>query len=1390
MSKLSNINHVAKYESKLLMRSWFYRIFLVLAVLFLTFYNFSMLVNGDNTGMWILRALPSNIPYINLLLLNTGQAVIAVFLSSEFLKADKKLDTSEVFYVHPLSNAEYVIGKIWGNLNVFIRLNLIIIVLVVVFNFVSEVKIDWVSYIIYFFIISVPTLIFIFGLSVGLMLIIKNQAITFVVLLGYIALTLFYIGEKFYYLFDYMMYSLPLVKSSIVGFTNLPVIINHRLIYLFIGLGFLCISIFLFRRLPNTKYGRYRWLVFACFLIIAGLIAGYNHVNTIVQASYRRAMFTKINNKYVNSPQMVIEKYDINIEQRPETISASVIMHGTAQESASVFTFCLNPSLHVNEIKENGKELTFTREHQILLLDFGRVLTKGDTTTLEIKYEGTINEDFCYLDIPSELLQEKYSIESMFNIDKKYSFQTKDYVLFTPETYWYPRPGVAYSSENPDWQSAYFSNYRLTVKTINRLKAISQGTMISPKEKIPAVRSNEFDANDGFRPGDMRMGGGQMMFFGGGPMRGGFGGGMPRGGGNAQVVTVNRQGSVGGPGGGQARPQGGQGQGGQPGQGRQGQGGDFRGQGGQGRQGQGGGEFRGQGGQGGPETENRRIRTGGDSIRVRGGDSIRVRGGGDFRAQSQEGGIERRRSDGAGGGPSGEFRGRQREGLDSARLREFEELRAARTREFGDSMRFRDGGPGPGRPDGEFRGRLRLDGDSVGLRDEIAELSSEITPPDSIFIFETDFPTPAISLIIGEYEQKCIEVDFTRFNIWNLKGNDYYTSKFDSVIDTLPSMVRIRRQALESQYSLNYSFKRFSIVEVPVQFRSYVRTWTQAQETLQPEMVLFPEKGCTFNNLDVIRQVRMQKSWAKRNGQELSDNDALMRIFNNFMMTFQRTEGERNFSQERGAMNISVKPNQYFLFPQLYNFRYNIFSSEWTIANRLIELYLQDKGDDFRSRMMNGISNNEKANLLIQQRPFKELLSDPEQRDLLDNIIALKANTLFAPAERNIGNTEFRDSLRACLNKNRFTNLRFEDLLERMSLIASEDLSAPIATWDAPTNLPVYIVGTPATTYIINRDVEVYVTELQLTNDSEYDGIVNVETFFGGGGGGGGFGGGGGGFGGTNGSDDPRAKRKISLAAHETKKLVTVWEEAPRAINVNTLISANLPNMINMPVSNMIRERNVPIPEEGDFIVANVSQNLPGEVIVDNEDVGLFELSRPDIVGLLPQWLDQVGDNSFPYSGVQNWRPPLQWTLTTNDKYYGTHIRSAYVIKSGNGSQHATWKVPVPAKGTYDLFYYVFQPEELRRQQNNRGPAGSMEYRFKVKYDDGEDKAYINLRRAQEGWYRLGTYIFSDDTIRVTLSNDVSGIRMVTADAVKIVRRETSAERDFRAENSEMATVN
>lgn len=64
-------------------------------------------------------------PFCNTYFYNIAQSVIVVFLAGSFLKRDKKLDTAEVIYVRPMSNADYIVGKTWGIVKVFITLNII-----------------------------------------------------------------------------------------------------------------------------------------------------------------------------------------------------------------------------------------------------------------------------------------------------------------------------------------------------------------------------------------------------------------------------------------------------------------------------------------------------------------------------------------------------------------------------------------------------------------------------------------------------------------------------------------------------------------------------------------------------------------------------------------------------------------------------------------------------------------------------------------------------------------------------------------------------------------------------------------------------------------------------------------------------------------------------------------------------------------------------------------------------------------------------------------------------------------------------------------------------------------------------------------------------------------
>jgi len=256
MEFLHNIRTVAQYEAKTLRRSWFFRLFSIGALTIFTFMNIGLFSPvGDES--WELVSISSAVPYVNLYLLNIAQAIVVIFLAADFLKRDKKVDTNEVLYTRSMSNFEYVIGKTWGILRLFLGLNIIILGIGLLMNVISKtLTLDLAAYLYYILLLSVPTIIFSLGLAFVLMSLIRNQAITFLLLLGIAGLDIFYLWFRMGYIFDYMAFGLPLFKSGVVGFGNLEALINQRLIFLFIGLSLVMATILLFKRLPQSHFYR------------------------------------------------------------------------------------------------------------------------------------------------------------------------------------------------------------------------------------------------------------------------------------------------------------------------------------------------------------------------------------------------------------------------------------------------------------------------------------------------------------------------------------------------------------------------------------------------------------------------------------------------------------------------------------------------------------------------------------------------------------------------------------------------------------------------------------------------------------------------------------------------------------------------------------------------------------------------------------------------------------------------------------------------------------------------------------------------------------------------------------------------------------------------------
>jgi len=475
MVSLKTIYTIARFETKVLLRSWFFRIFSLLSLTILVLLNIGLF--ATNYSRWMYRGIPSCIPYVNLLLINVAQAAIGVFMASDFLKYDSKLDTTEVIYMRAMTNADYVIGKMLGVLVVFGGLNAIVLINALIFNvFFIDVPFIPKLYVIYPLLISLPTLMFIFGLTFLMMALIKNQAVTFILLLGYIATTLFFLSYKFHYIFDYMAFSVPLMYSDIAGFGEIETILIHRGIYLFLGIGFIFTTVLLLRRLPQSRIMNVISLVIAVCSITAAVMLGHSYLVRISEGKALRADIDALNRNISIQSRVSLDSCDLDLTHSGDSIEveARLAFSNNTEDGIDTYIFSLNPGLDVTEITRNGESLPFSRNIHLITMKPPKPLRSGDDDSLLIHYRGSIDEEACYTDISDESREKMFRL-FFYTIGKKYAFITPDYVLLTPENLWYPVTGIPYGAAYPALQAKDFSTYTLKVTTAEHLTAVSQG---------------------------------------------------------------------------------------------------------------------------------------------------------------------------------------------------------------------------------------------------------------------------------------------------------------------------------------------------------------------------------------------------------------------------------------------------------------------------------------------------------------------------------------------------------------------------------------------------------------------------------------------------------------------------------------------------------------------------------------------------------------------------------------------------------------------------------------------------------------------------------------------------------------------------------------------------
>lgn len=480
MISIKNILTISSYEAKVLWRNWFFRIIAVMGIGFLTIFNLAVFSELD-VPQW--RALSNSwiLPYASLIMISIPQVAAVIFLATGLVKKDKKLDTNEVFFVRPITNLDYVLGKAFALFVLFFLLNSVLLCIPLIVNLTSPVATfnPW-AFLIYPLLTTLPAIVFTTGIAFLLVTIIRNQPVSIVLLLGIAGVQLIYYFDQFSNILDFMAFRLSMLASEITGFVDIEFALWQRTFYFLTGIAFLFITAFFLDRLPGQKMAHKATALVGIALLVLSSFIMVRLWDMRQAPVLLRQQMIEINGKWTNIPNIDIVSHAIDLKcvgDELESTSEMLVRNNSTQALNKIY-FTLNPGLNVDEVSINGKSEKIKRELQILSIDQGISLAPGQELELQIKYHGPIMESAAHLEVD----QKRYESANdyfMFSLKKKYAFLEHDYTLLTKDVLWYPDTQVGFNRESATRERRNFINFRLNVTAPPGKIAISQGEVVT-----------------------------------------------------------------------------------------------------------------------------------------------------------------------------------------------------------------------------------------------------------------------------------------------------------------------------------------------------------------------------------------------------------------------------------------------------------------------------------------------------------------------------------------------------------------------------------------------------------------------------------------------------------------------------------------------------------------------------------------------------------------------------------------------------------------------------------------------------------------------------------------------------------------------------------------------
>ena len=285
------------------------------------------------------------------------------------------------------------------------------------------------------------------------------------------------------------------VDCDVLGHTNLFPYLVQRLTFLFLGMGLLAFTIAMVNRLPLHPKKNILLNALGCIILIIGIGCGFIYFTRFSQIDNQRKLYSERYKKYNNIDKVHLIDQEIVFSQNDKkiTVNSHIKIQNRNHREIDKIVFYLNPSLQVEKLTRQGEAIPYKRDAQVIVAE--HKLRPYESIELDIAYNGSIDENICYLDITDEEYYDTQTGSSILRFGKRYAFVQDKFTLLTPECLWYPSTFPPVNPEAPYNIRKNFSNYTLKVIHPDNRTILSQGTLSQAgdttifrnKEQLPGI---------------------------------------------------------------------------------------------------------------------------------------------------------------------------------------------------------------------------------------------------------------------------------------------------------------------------------------------------------------------------------------------------------------------------------------------------------------------------------------------------------------------------------------------------------------------------------------------------------------------------------------------------------------------------------------------------------------------------------------------------------------------------------------------------------------------------------------------------------------------------------------------------------------------------------------